>query len=904
MYHAMKSEFYWQNWKWREQEPGEEKEKFQVFDALIAFDMSVLIEENGMPKCQYLQLLRWRNLIVELEEDLFITSYLAYKDTFSSRERTNFFWNPVIGHNNRELNNLLKAGVAENHFHLKGSAPHFHLSWISMMNDVKNERFYEVFNAYDNYRLSSNVSYDSFYQNDSLCCLWLQAVLIRVFLFCMLKDTYLELEDYYVTKTDISESVREGEKSIIEELLGKNNSWEQGRISLNELQKAYKELAGTSGEIGNDTLHRLRKRGSAHWVSDRLENVQGLEEYKICIQNNIERLKENYRQSEYDYDYCLCREYLIHNKNKGVNEVISGERWFMYQVFCKFFKKETSDEFLMFGNWFYLYLVIKANIRKELVQANINVGFDNFRLYQDRKEQFIEETKFEEIYLKMAVRDTIYNQHITTLEARVAPKNTKEKLEEAIGKYDAGVLYGLEDQREKEELRNKFFYVVHFIKKTEHYPKTNQINERKCRHEEKRIEVQQQAKAIADLRDSGSEYATRIHGIDASASEIWCRPEVFAQAFRYLKNHMVSYKQQILRDRPCCQLLATYHVGEDFLDIIDGLRAIDEAIHFLNLQCGDRLGHALALGVNIDEWYEGKANRLLINKMGYLDNLVWLYAKIRKYNIEDCGAALEYIQKRYHQYFAEIYRNNMSDQEIAEIVKKARDYFANRDSSICGYNYVNMDWNIDTYYDSWKLRGDDPELYREGFLKIEGKVLDHWDEYALNRIYPDNYRIRYQPEVALLYHMYHYNDRVKMEGDQMIDVKVQPAIREAVKKVRKEMQKEISSIGIGIETNPSSNYLIGTFRRYDKHPIMEWYNLGLVNDPEKLESCPQLDVSVNTDDQGVFSTYIENEYAYMALALEKCKDADGNRVYNKTMILQWLDNVRKSGISQSFVWED
>lgn len=29
-------------------------------------------------------------------------------------------------------------------------------------------------------------------------------------------------------------------------------------------------------------------------------------------------------------------------------------------------------------------------------------------------------------------------------------------------------------------------------------------------------------------------------GIDAANSEIYCRPEVFAQAFRFLKNHNVK----------------------------------------------------------------------------------------------------------------------------------------------------------------------------------------------------------------------------------------------------------------------------------------------------------------------------------------------------------------------------
>lgn len=884
MYYAMENEFCWQNHKWRGEEPQKNKLKFHVFDALIAFDMSVLIEENGEPKCQYPQLLRWRDLIVELEEDLFITSYLAYKDVFAAKKRSNFFWSPVIGHNNRELNRLLQAGVAENHFHLKGSAPHFHLSWISMMNDVQNPEFYKAFEAYDNYRLSNNVTYDSYYKNERLSSLWLQAALIRIFLFSVLKDTYLLMEDYYLTEQDVREVLG---ASFLQNVK-KNGAW----ISLNEFIKQKEEA------VPEEAVVNLKKRATAHWVAARLSNVEELHEHTGWIQENIDYLKDRFANSE--YDYCLCEAELIHNPDRGLNEIITGERWFMYRIFRKIFGGNEAERILWYGNWFYLYLVIKANIRKEMVQANINVGFDNFRIYQDRKEKFVEGTIYEEPYLKMAVRDTIYNQHIASLEARVAPKNTPEELEKAITRYDAGILSGLKDDEEKQRLKNQYFYVVHFIKKTEHYLTDDKLKrEKSSRHSKTREIVEKQAKAIAELRESGSQQAERIHGIDASASEIWCRAEVFAQAFRYLKNHVVDDEYRLFREKNCRQLMATYHVGEDFLDITDGLRAIDEAIHFLNLQCGDRLGHALALGVDVDDWYEGKAEHILINKMGYLDNLVWLYGQIRKYNLTDCGAALEYIQKRYDEYFAEIYRSNLSDFAIASIIDAAGKYFDEKKIPH-NYCYTNMNFGINQYYDSWKLRGDNPELYREGFLKIEGHNLDYWDDYGINKNFPDNYRIRYHPEAALLYYAYHYNDAVKMVGDQMIDVRVNPAIREAVKKVQYCMQKEISDIGIGIETNPSSNYLIGTFRRYDKHPIVRWYNLGLTNNNEELEHCPQLDVSVNTDDQGVFATYIENEYAYLALAMEKCKDKDGNKRYNKTMILQWLDNIRKSGISQAF----
>jgi adenosine deaminase len=119
--------------------------------------------------------------------------------------------------------------------------------------------------------------------------------------------------------------------------------------------------------------------------------------------------------------------------------------------------------------------------------------------------------------------------------------------------------------------------------------------------------------------------------------------------------------------------------------------------------------------------------------------------------------------------------------------------------------------------------------------------------------------------------------------------------------VQKKMQWMIGQKGIGIETNPSSNMLIGTFKRYDKHPILNWYNNGLATNPEEIQSVPQLQVSINTDDQGVFATYIENEYAYLALALEKMKDEAGNPRYSRTLIYQWLDNVRKMGLEQSFM---
>ena len=42
----------------------------------------------------------------------------------------------------------------------------------------------------------------------------------------------------------------------------------------------------------------------------------------------------------------------------------------------------------------------------------------------------------------------------------------------------------------------------------------------------------------------------------------------------------------------------------DFYDVVDGLRAIDECIFFLNFSGGDRIGHAVALGLDAYEYYK------------------------------------------------------------------------------------------------------------------------------------------------------------------------------------------------------------------------------------------------------------------------------------------------------------
>ena len=106
-----------------------------------------------------------------------------------------------------------------------------------------------------------------------------------------------------------------------------------------------------------------------------------------------------------------------------------------------------------------------------------------------------------------------------------------------------------------------------------------------------------------------------------------------------------------------------------------------------------------------------------------------------------------------------------------------------------------------------------------------------------------------------IYYRYHFDERVKELVEQCGQFKIDYAYVNAVTNLQRLMRKDIEKRHICIETNPSSNYVIGTIDRYYNHPIFKFYNLDIdVEHP----TC-QIGVAINTDNQRVFSTSIERE---------------------------------------------
>ena len=111
------------------------------------------------------------------------------------------------------------------------------------------------------------------------------------------------------------------------------------------------------------------------------------------------------------------------------------------------------------------------------------------------------------------------------------------------------------------------------------------------------------------------------------------------------------------------------------------------------------------------------------------------------------------------------------------------------------------------------------------------------------------------------------------------------------KNLQMSLIKKVEKMGIYVETNPSSNAAIGDISSILEHPIIRLNNRGL-NLKNKIESCVL--TTINSDDPLVFSTFAENEiaYIYYALLSEGCKREEA---------LEWIDKIRLHGINSSFI---
>lgn len=621
------------------------------------------------------------------------------------------------------------------------------------------------------------------------------------------------------------------------------------RIGLNKL--AAQHRPSDSNGFSDFLEHVLLEAAAIRWTIYRYLKYGKLD---MC---HIPAAKLQIKQDEDRIDYFtkLERErnstdwipdymYPIHNSPMAV---FVGERWMLYNALKLIYRRNEGQ----LSKMVYGYVLRKNILRGFIVQINKNLGFSNFQRFQRNKDSFLTE-EYSRLLYSLPFWEAKQHNFTHVFETRIGPPKNQDRLMEQCreiirwngGEFDNAIVRSDDDEY-------KWTIIFHFLKR----------RDKKYDDSLRNSIVRKETKKKSPLLSS---MPSLLHGagIDAASSEFDTRPEAYSQGFRFLRYFGLNL---------------TFHAGEDFYDIADGLRSIDEAINLLQLRATDRLGHALALGIDSGKYYDNRHNTIALPKQWMLDNVVWLYMKSKEFGVD--------IDRQTESFLHEKYR--MLCREIGYAVETLK-------------GKVKYELNVPDIQDYWEsmyLRGDDPSMYDDkGNVSVKSGVApDMWEYYSLLDSRKANF-VRNSNKIACrLYRQYHTDIELRREGEKVREFRIPPGYVAMISDLQNAMIKDICKRQLCIECCPSSNVKIGKLEKFESHPIFRFMPIN----PNQTRY--PLAVTVNTDDLGVFATSLPNEFSLLALALLKIKKRDGGNMFSPQEVYDWISRVIDNGYKFTFI---
>lgn len=273
-------------------------------------------------------------------------------------------------------------------------------------------------------------------------------------------------------------------------------------------------------------------------------------------------------------------------------------------------------------------------------------------------------------------------------------------------------------------------------------------------------------------------------------------------------------------------LRVTIHVAEEYRTVTEGLRRIWESGEWGILQGGDRLGHALALGESALELLD--AQPLMLQPVEErLFDLLWLCRLPETWSSATTRATL-----------------------VDEAVHLGADIFG----------------AMLPIADLQMLRR---LLFSPGFLQ------------RINYPWSPRYPTGHVPRLAVRYLRDH---ATYSYASQLIEIRGTRDETELVVRAQTALRYRLRAMDVVVETNPSSNLLIGDFMATRRHPLTRAITDCLGDGPR---------FTINSDDPITFATRLTDEYAYMYAGLL-------HELGTEDAALLALDATRIDGLNSCF----
>lgn len=768
---------------------------------------------DGINKIAY-----WNSLNRIFTTDILVIKYLLDNNMDNERYLEGYYFTLML--EDTQLDKILKKGVAETHVH-KNAGINFYISWQNLMDLTgKKESDFEEIKFMN--KIVGKEGIQNYVRGAAICRL----VIANYLKYCNydkekfethVDKTFKETSDVYKLIMDIYYG-----KTLIQYEYKFEDIWDEilKHINLNSVDDNPKT------EIKKDILNKVFTDES--YLKTSMEN--------IFLFKCLKHMDENH-----------------------------------------------EDEY--FNKIFIQYIRIKNEVFQNKVQGNLIKGLENFQKYFKRSKQYkkIDKVFTETEYWRLVLENQFQNEHLEKLELRASMEvGSKEFISSKIKKTVKHMLEAYKGILVDKENLNKEKYesfggripkiaqkvpriglVFHLLKSPDRQDSdkcwinysSNEDEIQELHFGEHRKAYLNQIEALNELRESIPGLSDYIIGIDAASSENDTEPWVFAPVYEKARDSSYNklFYNNIYNER-IKNLGFTFHVGEDFRHLLTGLRRIDEVITHFKFHAGDRIGHGIALGVDVKKWVENH-RVVILPRIEYLENLLWIWGVYKDGYYDKCFDST-YLEQEIMKHAEKIYQV-MDGITIYNLWKAYRNKFKE-------------------FKPNESLRGDVDDDYTEEQCSLFCKYGNQnycmfWNEEKLSHVQ----------------HCKCYLERML----EPIQIEVKYHDIEMLKHVQKIMCSKVSRKAIVVETNPSSNVAIGEVYSIFEHYI---YNLNKRGLGEEAGIENSIMISINSDDPSVFNTNVSNEFAYIFYSLQE-KD------YSREEILLWIDKIRQYGMDSSFI---
>lgn len=417
------------------------------------------------------------------------------------------------------------------------------------------------------------------------------------------------------------------------------------------------------------------------------------------------------------------------------------------------------------------------------------------------------------------------------LEARATPKEDAAGITEEVLNLARQAL----ERRVPREETPEVGLVFHFIKSAERDRRhVGDPTLGGWRYSGWHADVRARAIAIAKSLECRPELLMLFRGVDVANHELAVPFWTVLPVLQFVRKASVVAAERMRVRAPawnCDPIGMTVHAGEDFRRLSEGLRRLHEVVEFDLLQPGDRIGHGVALG--IDAASRTGVERCVVQpREERLFDLLWELARYAAGDFAPDGSRLEMIRD--------------------EVIRLGRDLFGDG---------VSIE-------DLLLLRR---ELHSPAVLESIG--------YATAAV----------ARGPRLLERYLTDSELFVRAITPIEVLHHPSETEMLTKAQKFLRRELGKLEITIESNPSSNLLIGDFVSLEEHPAFRIQPLP----GRRAADDGSVLLSVNTDNPITFATRLADEFAYLYYALIR------NGV-TADDALAWIDSRREDGWRSRF----